>query len=191
MILFATRDKPCSLEEQREIACGLLEKALLYRGMTRREMAMDYSPLGKPFFPDYPDLHFNLSHCPTAVVVGIGKRPLGVDVEKIRPFSRGAVQIALSDRERELLRRCAAPDLYGFSLWVLKESMIKLRAGRAGHAMRNHCFESLFLSNLLGVSPKIRPLYLSLQKKEQSVLYRIGDHLLGVSEEISNELAYE
>ena len=46
---------------------------------------------GKPFFPELPDLHWNLSHCRTAVACALDASPVGVDVQEYRPlFSRKA-----------------------------------------------------------------------------------------------------
>ena len=52
---------------------------------------------GKPFLLEHPQIQFNISHCKNAVLCGIGSKPLGVDVETIRPM-----------RER-VLRRNAVP----------------------------------------------------------------------------------
>ena len=43
---------------------------------------------GKPFFPDRPELHFNLSHCWTSVACALDKAPVGVDVQELRPLRR-------------------------------------------------------------------------------------------------------
>ena len=43
---------------------------------------------GKPFFPDRPDLHFNLSHCRAAVACALDTAPLGVDVQEVRSVCR-------------------------------------------------------------------------------------------------------
>lgn len=40
---------------------------------------------GKPFLPERPDVHFNISHSGRWVVMAYGKSPVGVDVEQIRP----------------------------------------------------------------------------------------------------------
>lgn len=45
---------------------------------------------GKPFFPDSPALHFNLSHCKTAVACAMDSAPLGVDVQELRSLYRSS-----------------------------------------------------------------------------------------------------
>lgn len=39
---------------------------------------------GKPFFPDLPEIQFNLSHCRTAVACVLDTAPVGVDVQEVR-----------------------------------------------------------------------------------------------------------
>ncbi|KAF1048056.1 4'-phosphopantetheinyl transferase family protein [Xylophilus sp.] len=43
-------------------------------------------PLGKPWLPDHPRIHFSLSHSRGVALIAVGHRgPLGVDVEYLRP----------------------------------------------------------------------------------------------------------
>ncbi len=44
--------------------------------------------LGKPYFPEWPGVHFSISHTAAAAMVGLSDRPVGVDIERIRPVSR-------------------------------------------------------------------------------------------------------
>ena len=71
-----------------------------------------YDRYGKPYFPDYPDVHFNLSHTRDAVLVGIHDQPLGVDIEKIRP---------VSERTMERLAGVTTQKEF-FESWVRRES---------------------------------------------------------------------
>ncbi len=36
---------------------------------------------GKPYLPDFPELHFNISHSRTLALIAIARHPVGVDVE--------------------------------------------------------------------------------------------------------------
>ena len=51
---------------------------------------------GKPYFPDCPEIRFNLSHCKTAVACAVDASALGVDVQDFRPLRRPACPIAAS-----------------------------------------------------------------------------------------------
>ena len=62
----------CPAGEERKLAYRLLALAL------EREAG------GKPFFPGFPQLQFNLSHSRGAAVCALHHLPVGVDVERLR-----------------------------------------------------------------------------------------------------------
>ncbi len=73
---------------------------LLLRHALREEYGLTELPRietgekGKPFFPDCPELQFNLSHCQTAVGCALDRSPVGVDVQELRPLRRAARPLA-------------------------------------------------------------------------------------------------
>lgn len=73
------------------------------------------APGGKPYFPGCPDLCFSLSHSHGAAVCALHHKPVGVDVEKLRPAPRRLA----AGMESEAF----------FRLWTAKEATIK-RQGR-------------------------------------------------------------
>ena len=71
--------------------------------------------LGKPYFPDFPEVHFNLSHTTGAVLVALSGEPVGVDIEHIRPVSERAMRrLADVTTERAF-----------FQSWVRREARVK------------------------------------------------------------------
>lgn len=46
---------------------------------------IDRTANGKPYFRDYPEIFFNISHTEGAVLVGLSNQEIGVDIEKERP----------------------------------------------------------------------------------------------------------
>ena len=68
---------------QHDLAYSMLERELerdfpgekALTGMRRTEK-------GKPYLPDHPSWHFNISHCRSCVALAIDRVPVGVDVEK-------------------------------------------------------------------------------------------------------------
>lgn len=66
---------------------------------------------GKPYFPGRPDICFNLSHSHGAAVCALHDKPVGIDVEKLRPAPRRLAG-GLED------------DAF-FRLWTAREASIK------------------------------------------------------------------
>lgn len=86
---------------------------------------------GKPFFPDHPGVHFNLSHCKTAVACALDSAPVGVDVQEIRPLRDRhrspvpSVYRVLSEKERtwvEAGKTFAEQDRRFTAVWTCKEA---------------------------------------------------------------------
>jgi 4'-phosphopantetheinyl transferase len=106
---------------ERTLAHLLLETAL------RRELGLETvppiarGPRGKPWFPDLPDLHFNLSHSHGAAVCALHHLPVGVDVEKVRSAPK-RLAAGLGDEAF-------------FRLWTAREAAVK-RAGLGVEALR-------------------------------------------------------
>ena len=106
---------------ERTLAHLLLETAL------RRELGLETVPpiargaRGKPWFPDLPDLHFNLSHSRGAAVCALHHLPVGVDVEKVRSAPK-RLAAGLGDEAF-------------FRLWTAREAAVK-RAGLGVEALR-------------------------------------------------------
>lgn len=104
-------------EKRREPLCAyaLLWMALRERYGWRQLPEMALTDRGKPWFPEHPEVHFNLSHTAGAALVGISDSPLGVDIEKLRPISRRSMErIAGVDTEEEFFRS-----------WVRREARVK------------------------------------------------------------------
>jgi len=69
-------------------AYGLLRLALEERTGREALPPMALTASGKPYFPDCPDLRFSLSHTEGAVLAGVSKTPVGVDIERLRAVPR-------------------------------------------------------------------------------------------------------
>jgi 4'-phosphopantetheinyl transferase len=104
-------------DKRREPLCAylLLLLALWQQHHWRELPEMALTTEGKPYFPDHPDVHFNLSHTSGAVLVGLSDQPIGVDIEKIRPVSQRSMQrLAGVDTEEEF-----------YQSWVRREARTK------------------------------------------------------------------
>jgi 4'-phosphopantetheinyl transferase len=80
---------------------------------------------GKPFFPDYPQFHFNLSHSGQVAVCALDSTPVGVDVQQLRPFRSALLDSICSPQERDWLRHQGDDQRACALLWSLKESRCK------------------------------------------------------------------
>ena len=72
-------------------------------------------------------LQFNLSHTATVGLLAVGREPLGVDVERVRPIERGVATTHFSERELKDLARLEGEEwLAGFyRCWTRKEAIVK------------------------------------------------------------------
>lgn len=88
---------------------------------------LDQGRSGKPFFPDFPDRQFNLSHTVGLCLCALSEAgPVGVDIERVHPLRDNLPRYVMSDRE------LAAFDgtWEDFTrIWTLKEAYVKLRGG--------------------------------------------------------------
>lgn len=116
-------------EKQREPLCAymILQLALWEKLHWKELPEMALTDMGKPYFPDYPSVQFNLSHTGGAVLVGVSDQAVGVDIERIRPVSQRSMQrLAGVTTEREF-----------FQSWVRREARSKRGGSGVGTMMRS------------------------------------------------------
>lgn len=116
-------------EKRREPLCAYLMLCLalweLYQWRGLPEIAE--SSMGKPYFPEHPDVHFNISHTSGAVLVGVSDQPIGVDIERVRPVSQRAMRrLAAVSTEKDF-----------FQSWVRREARTKRSGNGIGTMMRS------------------------------------------------------
>lgn len=98
---------------ERALAHRLLALALEREYGLRQVPETAREPGGKPFFPSRPDICFNISHSRGAAVCALHDKPVGIDVEKLRPAPRR-------------LAKGMEGDAF-FRLWTAKEATVKRR----------------------------------------------------------------
>lgn len=89
---------------------------------------------GKPYFSEYRNIYFNISHSGDMAVCALGGMELGVDIERMRAVKEGMIRRVLTGREREWLTRSADKEEAFIRLWTLKESYVKA----TGEGLRVH-----------------------------------------------------
>lgn len=101
----------CLEGAEHNAACALLAHAVARERNLSSLPEISRKSGGKPYFPSHPDLHFNLSHSRGGIVCALHDRPVGVDIEKLRPAPRRLAS-GMSDEEF-------------FRLWTAREASVK------------------------------------------------------------------
>ena len=123
----ALRYRSRSLQVQCSAAWLLLKRAIKEVFDINEMPAIVTGEHGKPYFIDFPDIHFNLSHCREAVACAVSNRPVGIDIESVRtPLNQSVARYVLTDDELEAVNNAAIPELEFIRYWTLKESIVKL-----------------------------------------------------------------
>lgn len=80
---------------------------------------------GKPWFPQYPNLHFSVSHSQGLSLCALSREEVGCDIELVRARKEGFPAYALSGEELGWFegRGRRWEDFY--TLWTLKEARAK------------------------------------------------------------------
>jgi len=121
---------------------GLLAYQLLCRGL-REEYGIcqppvfTYGEYGKPYLAHYPHIFFSLSHSKNAVACAISTRPIGIDIESIRPVKEAVVRYAMNAEEANAILSSPMPDMEFSRLWTRKEAVLKLTGRGINENMRN------------------------------------------------------
>ena len=127
LLILGSRDQEGRAASRRLLALGLREV-----WGVENVPPMERGPMGKPFFPAMPHIHFNLSHSGDLALCALSDRPVGVDIERVRPHRAGLPRYALSDREyRWFLAQGGGWELF-CRLWTRKACCWTTSPARAG-----------------------------------------------------------
>ena len=88
---------------------------------------------GKPFLADYPDIHFNLSHCKNGIIVAVSDEPIGVDIESYREVSDRLIRYTMNEEEQQIIQTSDDPIRTFTEYWTKKEAVFKLRGTGITH----------------------------------------------------------
>ena len=96
-----------------------------------------YNENGKPVLRDYPEIHFNLSHCKRAAACVVSNNEVGVDVQDVRRIPDKVAKRVLTESEYKIFTTAQAPDEYFCEIWTIKESFVKLTGRGIREDFRN------------------------------------------------------
>lgn len=118
-------------DRKRSLCAGYLLNHAIHENYPAIQLPLETAyaePNGKPYFQEYPEIQFNLSHSGDYAVCVLHDRPVGVDIEQCKHMKESIAKrffapeeyediIAVQD-EQERTRRF-------YRYWVLKESFMK------------------------------------------------------------------
>lgn len=111
--------KACSMNFIRNI----LGEHLNVEGMLLDISRTEY---GKPYLRDYPECYFNISHTSGIIVCAVADRPVGVDVERIKPFNKRIVKRFFVEKEQNYIFELEDKSEERFAeIWTKKEAYVK------------------------------------------------------------------
>ncbi|MCD8397299.1 MAG: 4'-phosphopantetheinyl transferase superfamily protein [Lachnospiraceae bacterium] len=138
-------DRLCQEKDRMlSLAAGiLLDQGLQTYGLREADVRIAYGAYGKPYLPDFPDIHFSLSHSHEMAMAVFADEEAGCDIE---------YQKRLNEK---LARRFFCPSEYAwmtqsedlevqkrrfYRLWTLKESFLKATGMGLHLPLDSFCF---------------------------------------------------
>ena len=110
----------CEQGSERETARDLISRTFGSERIERTEY-------GKPYFPELPELHFNISHTTGYAALAVSDQCVGVDIECLRRIKRIANKKRFAEWVFTEDERGEAYDELGFlKIWTRKEAYMKL-----------------------------------------------------------------
>lgn len=97
-------------------------------GLAPSELKFSLGAHGKPYLTNAP-VHFNLSHSGDFVLCAVDDRPIGVDIEAVRPISPKLIDRVCNDEERAFV---GGDERRFLQIWTAKEAIVK-RSGVGLH----------------------------------------------------------
>ena len=117
-----------------------------YLGGAPAQVRLERGEHGKPFLPDRPDLHFNLTHSGGALLFAIARsQPLGVDIETYAR-RRPALELArrffgAAEADALALLDPARQQSAFLQLWSCKEAVVKALGRGIGFGLDRLAFD--------------------------------------------------
>ena len=117
------------------LAYLLLRYALITEYSISESPVFEYIENEKPVLRDYPEIHFNLSHCKNSAVCIVSDNNTAVDISDIRRVNPSVIRRVCSVEEQELLNKSDDIARDFIKLWTRKECLAKLSGKGMRHDM--------------------------------------------------------
>ena len=151
-----------SLEKQERIlkqkikqnADNMLIGEILAKTVIKKTFGIDiakqkfaYLEYGKPYLPNYPDVHFNISHSGEYVACAVSDKPVGVDIQKIGECNSDVAERVCNEKELEQIENSSDKASEFTKLWTQKEAVLKMygtgiASGDIKNCLNNHNVQS-------------------------------------------------
>lgn len=113
-------------KEQRQASRLLLQQLLSEHCDIDTLPAMGVRFGGKPYFPQFPHIHFNLAHCKSAVMAVISDNKVGCDIEDVlAEDSLNLLHVVFNQKDIDTILASDNPPLEMTKLWTCKEALAK------------------------------------------------------------------
>ena len=96
-----------------------------YFGLNCADLQWNVDQHGKPYFQDAPQIQFNISHSGDWIGIALHQKPIGVDLQQIRPEKSRVAKRVMVPEEWNYYSFSGNPVDFFFTLWTLKESYCK------------------------------------------------------------------
>lgn len=106
---------------------GALARHMLWKQFSvPPEAQISYGRFGKPYLSAYPFVCFNISHSGPYVACAVCDRPVGIDVQVIRPYHPKVAGRVCAPEELQQIETAADPAAEFTRLWTRKEAYLKM-----------------------------------------------------------------
>lgn len=111
---------------QHETAVLMLCEAVFSEyGIRLAKDCLSYTAKGKPYFKEFPNIHFSLAHSGEYAAAALSDRPCGIDIERIGKVNKRLIPRICTEKEKIFLEQSENIQKSLTQLWTLKESYVK------------------------------------------------------------------
>lgn len=127
-------DKLCS------VAAGvLINRALRDYDLEEKNIEYAFGEHGKPYFKDYPEIHFNISHSGDMCICVFSNHEIGCDIQKVQDFNEDLLKRFFAKAEQDYINSKKDKSRAFCKLWTMKESYIKATGRGLSAGLNSFC----------------------------------------------------
>ncbi|MCD7716843.1 MAG: 4'-phosphopantetheinyl transferase superfamily protein [Lachnospiraceae bacterium] len=131
-------------DKKLSLAAGiLLDRGLQEFNLSGKTIRIEESAYGKPFFPDFPNIHFSLSHSHEMALAVFADTEVGCDIEyRKKPNEKLAGRFFCPEENAWMTAARTETERKErfYRLWTLKESFIKATGQGLRQPLDSFCF---------------------------------------------------